>query len=133
MNRLQRLLAVCLVPLLVACPATTKIALKNDSTTEIEVLSAYSDAVLARIEPSGSETVVYSQDCLRIRTGGGILEFQPTIPPAAYCEVRTFSVLVSATFDRSHDLEIIRRDGPAESFPNLSLARGCAEKPMAGK
>jgi len=131
MERSQWFLAVCLVPLSLACPATTKIALKNDSSTEIEVLSAYSDAVLTRIAPSGTETAVYNQDCVRIRTGNVILEYRPTMPPAAYYEVRTFWVLLSATFTRDSDLEITPWDGHADGYPDISLERGC--EPVAAQ
>jgi len=114
-----------------ACPATMQVALRNDSPEEIEVLSAYSDAVLARIAASSSEDVPFGQDCFRVRAGGQVLEFQPAIPPDAYIEVGLFRTRISATFTRSNEVQIT----PAEAHPStdagIGLKRGCPVEPGA--
>lgn len=131
MERLNWFLLLSLAALAVACPATTKLVLWNDSPAEIEVLSAYSDAVLARIAPSTSETVIYNQDCFRIRKGSETLEFQPAIPPDRYVEVRTFNVRISATFTRDNELEITPLGDQIGTDPNISMKRGCPLRPKA--
>ena len=133
MNQFKRLLVACLAVVAVACPVTTKVVLRNDSPADIEVLSAYSDAVLSRIAPSSSGTAIYSQDCLRIRTASEILEFETTIPPDSYIDVGTFSVRISATFTPDNDLEITPLDSQAGAHPNITLKRGCAVNPMRTK
>jgi hypothetical protein len=109
-----------------------KIVLSNGSPTDIEVLSAYSDAVLARIAPSNSATTIYNQDCLRIRRGTEILEFRPVIPPDRYIDARVFSVRISALFTQSNELKITPLDSRVGTDVTISLPRGCAAEPTTG-
>ena len=111
--------------LLIACPATTKVSLQNDSSSEIQVIAAYSDAVLATIAPGESETVQYNQDCFRIEARGMLIEFPPAHPPDDYAEVGTFGVTIFAVFTRDEQLELTHPAGPKIGRHNFTVEPGC--------
>ena len=114
-----------LAALLVACPSTTKLSLRNDSSSEIEVISAYSDAVLASIAPGESETVLYGQDCLRIEARGRLFEFPPALPPDGYTKVGTFGVRIFAVFTPEEQLELTHPAGQTLERRNFTVEPGC--------
>ena len=126
MGFLRWLSMFTLAVLLTGCPATTKVVLRNESLGKIEVLSAYSDAVLASIEPGSTETVVYNQDCFRVRKEDSVIGFRPIVPPDRYIEVRTFSVRIFGAFTKDDGLESTRLESHEGKDPNIPLARGCA-------
>jgi hypothetical protein len=128
--RLLRIASLILLSsLFAACPATTKVVLRNESANEIEVLSAYSEAVLATIAPAATETIVYNQDCFRVRSDGEVIGFQPVVPPPEYIEVRTFHVRIFGVFTKGNDLEITPLEGREGEDPNIPLKRGCEPTP----
>jgi len=119
---------VLLASISIGCPAMTKVVLRNESSNAIDVLSAYSDAVLGRIPPNMSEVIVYNQDCFRVRSAGRVLGFYPVVPPDQYIEVDTFSTRIFAIFTESQGLEITAIRGEQSDSPNISLELGCLVK-----
>jgi hypothetical protein len=116
--------AVCLN----GCPARYQIELLNETESAVAVLKPHSGTIEANIGPGERKIVEFPASCLVLQTSSRRFQYPRTIPSDPNCvEVRTFSVLVAATFTADQKLRIRRRaemsDGATE------VEEGCTIPP----
>tara|TARA_B100000768_G_C10988162_1_gene252771 strand:- start:206 stop:565 length:360 start_codon:yes stop_codon:yes gene_type:complete len=106
--------------LLAGCPATLKVALTNDTDSAISVL--YSTGFKSEIKAGEIKKEHYKFDCVRIKSGETVYEFQPIRPPKNYVDQGVFSSSVNAIFTKDNELKIYVKSDPDKS---LGLKKGC--------
>lgn len=106
--------------LLAGCPATLKVVLTNDTGSAISVL--YSTGFESEIKAGEDKKEHYKFDCIRIKSGGAVYEFQPVTPPKSYIDQGVFSSSVNAIFTKGNELKIYIKSNP-DKF--LVLEKGC--------
>lgn len=116
------LLGLCLS--LLGCPAGITVELHNEFDTHISVLSAYSNVVLARIEPGGVEDVVYSPDCFRIQVGETVYNFRPVRPSSEYLDEGVIGTKLRAKYTTDQRL-VLYHNEDINDGESLELGRGC--------
>ena len=105
---------------LAGCPATLKVSLTNDTDSAISVL--YSTGFESEIKAGEIKKEHYKFDCIRIKSGEAVYEFQPVTPPKSYVDQGVFSYSVNAIFTKNNELKIHMKSNP-DKF--LELEKGC--------
>jgi hypothetical protein len=109
--------------LLAGCPVSMQVKLLNGGIENIDVLSGYSDAVLAEIAPGERKEAIYNFDCFRVRAGGVLYEFKPIVPPAEYINTGAFSSSFEGEFTADRKLKIYPSNHAPEK--SIELPAGC--------
>ena len=109
------------------CPASTEMKLRNETSKEIEVLSAYGDEIWASIPPGRTETVTFSRDCIRIKQATVTYEFEPILVPEEYVEIGLLSTSIRTIFTSTGEFAaVLKHDEPGPEpvwFPKRCKSR----------
>jgi hypothetical protein len=111
--------AVCSV-LLSGCPATIKVALTNESQQPISVV--YSTGFESEIAQGKTKKEHYKLDCIRIKQGEYIYEYEAVIPPKKYFRSGVFSSSIDAIFTSDHRLIVYLKEKRED---HIELNKGC--------
>lgn len=105
---------------LYGCPATIKVALKNESQQSISVV--YPTGFESEIGPGRTKKEHYKLDCIRIKSGDNVHEFRTVMPPDKYFRTGVFSSSINAIFTDDYRLRVYDKD---EKDDFMELAKGC--------
>jgi len=116
----QGIVVICCLAL-VGCPVTVKIAVTNESESEIAVF--YPTGYESRIGIGETKKEIYDFDCFWIKAEGQLYEYQPVRPPDNYFDVGPFSSTIYAVFTDELEFKLYRKNG--NNIDMIMLENGC--------
>ena len=114
-------LFLCLI--ISGCPINTQIELRNDTDSNIYVLSSYSDYVLAEIQPQKSEKITFNKDCFRIKANEHLYEYKLLSYPEEIIKKNIFSTHFVARFNPMKEITIYENNSQINE--DLYFAKSC--------
>lgn len=105
------------------CPVNLNVDIMNDSADPIHVISRNSDVVLLAVAPGKKGQIRYNSECLKIRTGGVVYEYDVSLSSLMYADQKILSSSLNSIFTNSHHLKFFAIDGGFDI--RYRLPNGC--------